>query len=202
VSLTIRPRDRVIVLNGTQGPGELLQRLLTLVEPPESGSLLVQGEETAGLNEQERARLRNRVFAYLHTAPFLLPEFTLIENVAVPLFKVQKLSPHDAHHRALDLLDLVELRDVASAKVGMLSRYDAFRVAVARALANNPAVLSVDRLDPDFSSCETVHAGELLARVACQMNLALIRVLGFVHLPEPGETMIDVLGEEISVYKS
>jgi lipoprotein-releasing system ATP-binding protein len=201
-TLSIGPGDRVIVLNASHGPGSLLHRVLSLTERPVSGSLRVWGKETATLASADRARVRGRHFAHLHTVPFLLNEFSVLENVAIPLLKVRQLKPDEAHHRALELLDAVDLRHAAAATPRELSAMDRCRVAISRALASEPDAISVDRLPPELTPTEANATAALLNTLAKEQGLVLIRALGFVHLPEPGETIIDVLGDEVSVCQS
>ena len=96
---------RFHVLRGPDGCGKnLLLRWLGLLQPPEAGEVLVQGSATRALSEEARAELRTQRFGFVFAAPFLLTSFSVIENVAMPLFKVSQVTPEEARRRTEALL--------------------------------------------------------------------------------------------------
>ncbi len=147
LSLTIKPGG-INILAGDAGCGKnLLFRLFSLLERPERGEVFVEGAPTVELNDEERAAVRNRRFGFVFTAPFLLGGFSAIENVAMPLFRISHVDPEPARKRSETLLDFVGLRHAAEIRVDELRACDQFRVALARALINEPTVLFVEDLD-------------------------------------------------------
>jgi lipoprotein-releasing system ATP-binding protein len=104
----------------------------------------VDGQDTSTLNDVELAALRNAKVGFVFQFHYLLKEFTAQENVALPMFKLGKLSRHDAMDRAHGLLKRFGLSDKATRRANRLSGGEQQRVAVARALANEPAVLLAD----------------------------------------------------------
>jgi len=136
------------MLCGAPGCGKnLLLRVLGLLSTPDSGEVLLRGEPTSTLSLPERAALRNSAFGYVFAESFLLPAFTVIENVAMPLFKILALSPGEARQRAEKWLEFAGVAEEISTPASELSPAFASRVALARALAHEPQILLVEKLD-------------------------------------------------------
>lgn len=137
-------KSEVVSIVGPSGAGKttLLQIIGTL-DKPDSGSVVVDGVETAGLSASKLSEFRNRHVGFVFQFHQLLPEFTAIENVMIPAFIGGK-STTEARKRAEELLDFMGLSDRAHHKPSQLSGGEKQRVAVARALVNNPAVILAD----------------------------------------------------------
>ena len=137
-------KGEVVSIVGPSGAGKttLLQIIGTL-DKPDSGSVVVDGVETEGLSASKLSEFRNRHVGFVFQFHQLLPEFTAIENVMIPAFIGGK-STTEARKRAEELLDFMGLSDRAHHKPSQLSGGEKQRVAVARALVNNPAVILAD----------------------------------------------------------
>ena len=137
-------KGEVVSIVGPSGAGKttLLQIIGTL-DKPDSGSVVVDGVETEGLSASKLSEFRNRHVGFVFQFHQLLPEFTAIENVMIPAFIGGK-STTEARKRAEELLDFMGLSDRANHKPSQLSGGEKQRVAVARALVNNPAVILAD----------------------------------------------------------
>lgn len=143
VSVTIGDGEIVSIV-GPSGAGKttLLQIIGTL-DKPDSGSVLFDGTDVLALKDKELARFRNRNIGFVFQFHQLLPEFTTLENVAMPaLIGGEKRS--DAFARAKELLSYMNLSDRFEHKPAQLSGGERQRVAVARALINKPAVILAD----------------------------------------------------------
>ena len=143
VSVTIGDGEIVSIV-GPSGAGKttLLQIIGTL-DKPDSGSVLFDGTDVLALKDKELARFRNRNIGFVFQFHQLLPEFTTLENVAMPaLISGEKRS--DAFARAKELLSYMNLSDRFEHKPAQLSGGERQRVAVARALINKPAVILAD----------------------------------------------------------
>lgn len=143
VSVTIGDGEIVSIV-GPSGAGKttLLQIIGTL-DKPDSGSVLFDGTDVLALKDKELARFRNRNIGFVFQFHQLLPEFTTLENVAMPaLIGGEKRS--DAFDRAKELLSYMNLSDRFEHKPAQLSGGERQRVAVARALINKPAVILAD----------------------------------------------------------
>jgi lipoprotein-releasing system ATP-binding protein len=134
----------------------LLQILGTL-DQPDSGSLKIGGEETNMLKGNKLARFRNQQIGFIFQFHQLLPEFTAWENVCLPAW-IGKKEETKSKKRALELLDFLGLKDRINHKPAALSGGEQQRVAVARALINEPAVILADEPSGNLDS---KAAGEL-----------------------------------------
>ena len=133
-------------LHGFVGSGHrLLARLVTLLEPPARGEILHLGVPTSGLSLEERASHRARHFGFVFSSPFLLPNLSVVENVAMPLFKVLQSTPAEARDRAQSTLEFVGLAGRENDAIGELSRPEQHAAALARALVHEPDVLLMEQ---------------------------------------------------------
>ena len=144
ISLTVMPRE-FIAITGPSGSGKSsLLYLLALLDLPTSGDILVAGRSTTTMDENERCRTRLTQFGFVFQFHFLLPEFSITENVALPMRALGKLSPPAITARARELLASLGLDDHLNKTPDQLSGGQRQRVAVARALANDPPVILAD----------------------------------------------------------
>ncbi|MBQ8097152.1 MAG: ABC transporter ATP-binding protein [Prevotella sp.] len=137
-------RGEVVSIVGPSGAGKttLLQIIGTL-DRPDTGSVCVDGIDTTRLSQKALSDFRNRHLGFVFQFHQLLPEFTAIENIMIPAFIAGK-STAQAKERAQELLQFMGLSDRASHKPAELSGGEKQRIAVARALMNNPAVILAD----------------------------------------------------------
>ena len=137
-------RGEVVSIVGPSGAGKttLLQIIGTL-DRPDTGSVCVDGIDTTTLSQKKLADFRNQHLGFVFQFHQLLPEFTAIENIMIPAY-IAGTSPEQAKQRAKELLDFMGLADRATHKPDELSGGEKQRVAVARALVNNPAVILAD----------------------------------------------------------
>ena len=137
-------RGEIVSIVGPSGAGKttLLQILGTL-DKPDSGSVVVDGIETSTLSTNKLSEFRNTHLGFVFQFHQLLPEFTAIENIMIPAY-IAGMKPKEARSRAEELLAFMGLSDRATHKPNELSGGEKQRVAVARALMNNPAVILAD----------------------------------------------------------
>ena len=160
VSLEIK-QGEVVSIVGASGAGKttLLQILGTLDHPSkDSGTLEINNIQIARLNQKELARFRNENIGFIFQFHQLLPEFTALENVCIPAL-IKKTQKKQAEKRALELLEFLGLSHRNNHKPGELSGGEQQRVAVARALINNPAIILADEPSGnlDSASAENLH---------------------------------------------
>lgn len=137
-------RGEVVSIVGPSGAGKttLLQIIGTL-DHPDSGSIVVNGINVGNLSTSKLSDFRNNHLGFVFQFHQLLPEFTAMENIMIPAFIGGKKTD-EAHRRAEELLDFMGLADRSTHKPNELSGGEKQRVAVARALMNNPAVILAD----------------------------------------------------------
>ena len=148
----------VVAIVGPSGAGKttLLQIIGTL-DRPDSGVVSYDGTDVLALKDREMARFRNRNIGFVFQFHQLLPEFTMVENLAIPAL-IGGANSRDAYARATELLTLLGLADRLAHKPAQLSGGERQRVAVARALVNKPKVVLAD--EPS-GSLDTVNKQEL-----------------------------------------
>jgi ABC-type lipoprotein export system ATPase subunit len=137
-------RGDLVAVMGASGVGKTtFLNLLGALDRPTEGTILLDGEDIHAKGEREKARLRNEKIGFVFQFYHLLPEFTALENVFLPLL-IRGLERREASERALAILKEVFLEDKAHQKPSRLSGGEQQRVAVARALVNDPHLLLAD----------------------------------------------------------
>ena len=146
-------RGEIVALVGPSGAGKsTLLHIAGLLERPDSGDVVITGENCANMPESERTRLRREALGFVYQFHHLLPEFSALENVMLPQM-IAGVNKSTARERAGELLEMVGLSDRATHRPGELSGGEQQRIAIARSVANAPSVLLADEptgnLDPE-----------------------------------------------------
>ncbi len=145
-------RGEIVSIVGASGAGKTtLLHILGTLDRPDTGELEINGIQVHKLSEKRLAAFRNRHIGFVFQFHHLLPEFTALENVCIPAF-IAKMSRREAEAKAMELLDYLGLKDRISHKPSQLSGGEAQRVAVARALINNPDVILADEPSGNLDS--------------------------------------------------
>lgn len=164
-----------VAIVGPSGSGKsTLLSILGCLDLPSSGEYVVGGRPVACLSDEELASLRNSSFGFVFQQFHLLPQFSVLDNVLMPLEYGQKpAGPHD-RERALQLLEAVGLGGFAARKPRELSGGQMQRVAIARALINNPAILLADEPTGNLDQ-ETAHGViDLLLRLHSSERILIV----------------------------
>jgi len=144
IGLTMQPGEFTALI-GPSGSGKsTLLNIIGLLESPTSGSLLMQGRETGTMSEAELTQLRGKNIGFVFQFHHLIPAFTALENVMLPLMLAEGRPTPGQRERAVWLLTRVGLADRVDFKPGRLSGGQQQRVAIARALAVNPPLILAD----------------------------------------------------------
>lgn len=180
VSLTVRHGDAIAV-EGPSGSGKsTLLNIMGALDTPDSGRVLFRGTDMAGYDESERAELRNRSIGFVFQLHHLLPQCSALENVMVPTMsrysRASSRSERPARTRAVELLERVGLADRVGHRPGELSGGERLRVAVARALVNEPAVLLADEPTGSLDSETSESIADLLLELNQDTGIALVVV--------------------------
>jgi lipoprotein-releasing system ATP-binding protein len=144
IDFKVMPGEFVSV-TGPSGSGKSsLLYLLGLLDLPTRGEVFVQGQATSKLGEEQRAAIRLATLGFVFQFHFLLPEFSLLDNVMLPMRALNRLPERDMRSRALMLLDRLGLAGHVEKTPDRISGGQRQRVAIARALANDPPVILAD----------------------------------------------------------
>jgi lipoprotein-releasing system ATP-binding protein len=143
ISLQVHAGE-MVALVGSSGAGKsTLLHLAGLLELPTSGQVTILGQDMSRAPDDKRTEMRCKALGFVYQFHHLMPEFTALENVMIPLM-LQKTPDKVAKERAIDLLNRVGLQNRTTHRPAQLSGGEQQRVALARALANNPAILLAD----------------------------------------------------------
>ena len=151
-------QGEIVSIVGPSGAGKTtLLHIMGTLDRPDDGSIIIDGKDVRAMSQKETANFRNRRLGFVFQFHQLLPEFTAIENVMIPAF-IAGRSKADAETKATELLEFLGLADRKDHKPNELSGGEKQRVAVARALINDPAVILAD--EPS-GSLDTKNRNEL-----------------------------------------
>jgi lipoprotein-releasing system ATP-binding protein len=170
-------RGEFVSVTGPSGSGKSsLLYLLGLLDRPTTGQVLLEGRDTAKLSAREMAALRLARLGFVFQFHFLLPEFSALDNVLVPIRRLGRLNDRAARDRAMALLEALGLADAARKLPEQLSGGMRQRVAVARALANDPALLLADEPTGNLDTKNAAAVFDIFARMAAEEGRTVIVV--------------------------
>ena len=176
VSLDLHSQ-RVYSITGPSGCGKsTLLYLLGLLDRPDSGKIVISGQEVAGLGDSELSLFRNQEIGFVFQFHFLFKEFTALENVQLPMLRAGILSRDEMDDRAASLLERVGLGNKIHRNAHHLSGGEQQRVAIARALANDPRLLLADEPTGNLDTANSNRVFDVLQNIAREAHLALLIV--------------------------
>lgn len=169
-------KGEIVSIVGASGAGKttLLQILGTL-ERPDQGDIIINNVPLANLKDKEVSEFRNKNIGFIFQFHHLLPEFTALENVCIPAF-INKKGKKESEMRAMELLDFLRLKDRATHKPSEMSGGEAQRVAVARALMNNPSIILADEPSGNLDSANAKDLHKLFFDLRDQFQQTFVIV--------------------------
>jgi lipoprotein-releasing system ATP-binding protein len=169
-------RGEMVAVVGASGAGKsTLLHLLGALDRPTAGRVLIGGRALEGMDDDEVSTLRNRTVGFVFQFHHLLREFTALENVMMPL-RIAGVEEEQAQRRAMSLLERVGLGGRVQHRPGALSGGEQQRTAVARALANDPAVLLADEPSGNLDHQNSERLHELFSELARELELGMVIV--------------------------
>ena len=187
----------IVSIVGKSGAGKsTLLHILGTLDQPDSGTLKINQEPILRLNKKQLATFRNQKIGFIFQFHHLLPEFTALENVCIPAF-INKTSESVARKKAKELLDYLGLAQRLEHKPNQLSGGEQQRVAVARALINQPAVVFADEPSGNLDSQSSQELHHLLFQLRKDFGQTFVIVTHNEELAKMSDRRLEMLDGEI-----
>ena len=175
VSLEISKGELVSIVGASGAGKSTLLYVVSSLEKADKGSLFFEGQDIAQLSNKAISQYRNEHIGFVFQFHHLLPEFTALENICVPGW-IAKKSKKALEKKAIELLDFMGLADKADKKPNSLSGGEQQRVAVARALINDPSLIFADEPTGNLDSENAIALHELFIQLRDKMNQSFLIV--------------------------
>ncbi len=196
VNLIIDAGEFVAIV-GPSGSGKsTLLNMIGLLDTPTSGQIILKGIDVTAARPNERARLRNKELGFVFQYHHLIPEFSALENVMMPMLIAGK-SNAEAREKARELLVSVGLEERLSNRPNQLSGGQNQRVAVARALVNGPSIVIGDELTGNLDTKTSDRIYELLRDLNRKMNQTFILVTHDMRMAEKTDRILRIVDGKI-----
>jgi lipoprotein-releasing system ATP-binding protein len=199
VSLSVK-KGEIVSLVGPSGAGKsTLLHIMGTLDKPDSGKIMIEGKEVAMQNEKALSAFRNKSIGFIFQFHHLLPEFTAIENVCIPAF-IAGVSKKQAEQKAHELLDLLKLSHRINHKPTELSGGEQQRVAVARALINNPALIMADEPSGNLDTNNAHDLHKLFFELRDRLNQTFVIVTHNEDLANMADRTVHMKDGMMTVY--
>lgn len=175
ISLKVKKGDFIAIM-GPSGSGKsTMMHIMGCLDRPTSGKIYFEGRNVSGLSDNELAEIRNRKVGFVFQSFYLLPRYTAIQNVELPLI-YQGISPKERREKARMILERMGLSARINHRPTQLSGGEQQRVAIARSLIINPAILFADEPTGNLDSKSSHEIMDLISRLHKEENLTIILV--------------------------
>lgn len=185
---------------GASGSGKsTLMNIIGTLDKPSSGEVIIDGVSTANMNKKELAALRNETIGFIFQFHYLLPEFTVFENVMIPFIIKNGKETSQAIKRAKNLLEIVGLSKVMNNKATDISGGQQQRAAIARALINSPRIILGDEPTGNLDSETTEIVYNLLREINQEFKSTFIVITHDKSVAEKADRILEITDGKISM---
>ena len=199
VSLEIGRGEFVCVM-GPSGSGKSsLLYLLGLLDLPSSGRIWIDGEDTTGFDDDRLTDFRLARLGYVFQFHFLLADFSVLDNVALPIRRLGRLGDAAARERAAQLLDRLGLEGQHGKRPSQLSGGQRQRVAIARALANDPLVILADEPTGNLDSVASANVRDVLRELTRELDKTVVAVTHDAQFAAAADRRIGIVDGRIDL---
>lgn len=191
-------KGEFIAITGPSGSGKSsLLYLLGLLDRQTSGSIRIDGVDTSEFNEEQLADLRLAKLGFVFQYHFLLPELSALENVTLPMKRLERLSEQEITLRGMQLLEQFGLQEQAHKIPKQLSGGQSQRVSIARALANNPEIIFADEPTGNLDTVSGANVREILKALAHDTGRTVVVVTHDVEFAKSADRIIRIVDGKI-----
>ncbi len=192
INLTV-DRGEFVVLVGPSGSGKTtLMYALSTLDTEYEGTITVDGTDIKALNPNQLAQFRNTTIGFVFQFHYLLPDFTVLDNVSLPAIKAGLWSPEEIEERAMKNLTLLGVADQARKRSSRLSGGQQQRVAIARALMNNPKILFGDEPTGNLDTKNTALVLDILQDLKTEFHQTIHMVTHDMQFTERADRVVAI----------
>jgi len=191
-------RGEFVAIVGASGSGKsTLLYVLSTLDTDYKGQIIFDGEELGKLSRNRQAEIRNEKIGFVFQFHYLLPEFTVLENISLPAMKLGKHSEEEMEHMAYEKLELLGIKDQALKRANKLSGGQQQRVAIARALINKPKIIFGDEPTGNLDSKNSQNVFDIFKELKKEFNQTICIVTHETRLAEQCDRIITLHDGEI-----
>ncbi len=198
ISLDIMPGEFVSIVGPSGNGKSTLLNMVTGIDRPSDGNVIVTGRDVVGMSENEMARWRGQQVGIIFQFFQMLPSLSLLQNVSLPMEFASKYGRSERRERALHLLDLVGLADQANKLPSMVSGGQQQRAAIARSLATDPPLLVADEPTGNLDAKTAAQVFDIFMKLVEEQGKTLLMVTHDAHLADRIPRQIEIVNGRIS----
>ena len=191
VNFSINKNESVAIIGASGSGKSTLLHLLGGLDVPDTGEIVINGEDISKLNDEQRGEMRNKHLGFIYQFHHLLPEFSALENVAMPLL-IRRANEKEAFDKAKDLLDKVGLAKRVQHRPGEMSGGERQRAAIARALVTEPACILADEPTGNLDEKTADQVFELILELNQSLGTSLIMVTHNLELSKRVNRVVEL----------
>lgn len=195
-------KNEIVFLIGQSGCGKsTLLQIAGLLDKQTGGDVIINNISTENLNEKQRTDIRKNNIGFIYQAHHLMPEFTAIENVMIPLL-IRGVNKKDAFNKAKVLIAELGLEGKINNKTSELSGGEKQRIAIARAIITKPSIILADEPTGNLDSNNSIKIMQLLIDIVRKYNLSMLFVTHDTSLTNYADKIITIENKKIKILKN